>query len=242
MNALRTFAATIALVASTHAAALELIANGGFESGFTGWTLVDQVGSEPGFALQTGTASPVLGFPVPPPPEGVQAAMTDAAGPGSHLLYQDFVVPALVSNAMLTVMLYVNNQAIDFFAPAHLDFATADLNQQARVDILVAGADPFSVAAGDVLFNAFATVSGDPLTVGYLTYTFDLTALLGANLGQSLRLRFAEVDNVNLFNFGVDAVSLVVDEQRVPEPATWLLVALAAVTALRFTRRERRRA
>jgi hypothetical protein len=241
MNALRMLAATIALVIPTHAAALELISNGGFEAGFAGWTRADQLGSEGTFALQTGTTSPVNALPVPPPPEGVQAAMTDAMGPGSHLLYQDFLVPTLVSNATLSFMLFVNNQAPDFFTPPHLDFATPDLNQQARVDILGVGADPFSVAAADVLFNAFATLSGDPLVSGYLTYTFDLTALLNGNLGQTLRLRFAEVDNVFLFNLGVDAVRLVVNEQRVPEPATWLLVAVGAVAAARVRRPDGRR-
>ena len=247
MNAITKLVATIAFTtlaagAAHDAAALELITNGGFESGFTGWTRVDQVGSEGTFALQTGTTSPVNGFAVPPPPQGLQAAMTDAMGPGSHVLYQDVLVPTAVSNATLSFMLFVNNQAPDFFAPATLDFATPELNQQARVDILAATADPFSVAAADVLFNAFATVSGDPLVSGYLTYTFDLTALLNANLGQTLRLRFAEVDNVFFFNLGVDAVQLAVNELRVPEPATWLLLAIGMLATGRVRQPDVRRA
>ena len=64
--------------------ATPLILNGGFESGFSSWIRVNQVGSEGTFFLQTGTLSPLVGDPVPSPPEGVTAAMTDAAGPGSH--------------------------------------------------------------------------------------------------------------------------------------------------------------
>src|SRR3954466_7364699 len=77
------------------------INNGGFESGFSGWTRADQLGSEGQFALQTGTVSPVNAFTVAAPPQGTPAAMTDAFGPGSHVLYQDFLVPSLVPGATI---------------------------------------------------------------------------------------------------------------------------------------------
>jgi len=48
------------------------------------------------------------------------------------------------------------------------------------------------------------------------------TALLSASAGQTLRLRFAETDNVFTFQLGVDNVSL--DVQAIPEPGTWLLL------------------
>ena len=76
----------VCLVASGVANATPLILNGGFESGFTSWTRLNQLGSEGAFSLQTGTVSPVNGDPVPPPPGGMFAAMTDALGPGSHVL------------------------------------------------------------------------------------------------------------------------------------------------------------
>ena len=63
---------TLACVLSVPASA-ELITNGGFEMGFTGWTRSNQVGSEGQFALQTGTQSPVNLFTVPAPPEGTTA-------------------------------------------------------------------------------------------------------------------------------------------------------------------------
>ena len=71
--------------------------------------------------------------------------MTDAQGPGSHVLYQDFIVPLLVASATLDFDLFVGNRAGVFVSPASLDFSTPALNQQARVDILRGGADPFSV-------------------------------------------------------------------------------------------------
>jgi hypothetical protein len=214
----------------------DVITNGGFEAGFTGWTRVDQVGSEGTFFLHSGTASPVNGLPVPAPPGGLFAAMTDAQGPGSHVLYQDFVVPAInITAARLSFDLFVGNRADRFASPSSLDFSTPALNQQARVDILRPGADPFSVAAGDVLQNLFQTKPGDPLISGYNTISADVTALFAANAGQTLRLRFAETDNLNIFQFGVDNVALEV----VPEPATALLFGLGVLVSVARLRRRR---
>lgn len=218
-------------LAAPLASAQDLITNGGFESGFTGWTRVDQIGSEGTFHLQNGLASPVNAFAVAAPPQGTSAAMTDSVGPGAHALYQDFLVPAFVPGATLQFSIFIKNHAAAFSTPGTLDFATPALNQQARVDILAAGSDPFSVAAGDVLFTAFQSAASDPLVSGYTTFTLDITALLQGRAGQTLRLRFAETDNVNFFNFGVDAVSL-----TIPTPATCGLLIVAVIT----TRRRRR--
>src|SRR5204862_4817842 len=123
--------------------------NGGFEAGFTSWTRADQLGSDGTFFSQSGTLSPVSGNTVPAPPGGTKAAMTDALGPGSHVLYQDFVATA--DAAALSFALFIGNRADRFATPLSLDFSTPTLNQQARVDILKSTADPFSVAAADVL-------------------------------------------------------------------------------------------
>lgn len=214
-----------------------LIVNGGFESGLSGWTASDQVGSEGTFALQTGTLSPVNGLTVAAPPEGLTAAMTDAAGPGSHVLYQDFVVPASVPAASLSLAFFINNHAPAFFVADHLDFSTPDLNQQARADILSGSADPFTTDPGDILLNLFQTMSGDALVSGYTTVALDVTALLQAHAGETLRLRIAEVDNVDIFNLGVDAVALAV----IPEPEVWaLVIGLAGLGAVRLLRPNRR--
>jgi hypothetical protein len=194
------------------ATALEVIANGGFESGFNGWTRADALGSEGTFAIQTGTTSPVNADPVPAPPTGASAAMSDGAGPGSHMLYQDFTIAAPVLQATLKFDLFIGNRAQVFAtpAPASLEFNLAAANQQVRVDVMTAAATPFSVAAGDVLQTLKQSAPGDPLVAGYATLTFDVTALVNANVGVPLRLRFAEVDNLAQFQVGVDNVSLIV--------------------------------
>ena len=146
-----------------------------------------------------------------------------------------------VSAATLTFDLFVGNRAGAFSTPNTLAFDTPTLNQQARVDILRSTADPFSVSAADVLLNVFATIVGSPLISGYTTYTYDMAALLGGNAGATLRLRFAETDNVNIFNFGVDNVSLDVTSpplSEVPEPATLLLLASGLGAAYAAHRRK----
>jgi hypothetical protein len=227
VRAIRTLTIAGLTLLPAPAIAAPLILNGGFEAGLTSWLTADQPGSDGTFFLQTGTSSPLNGIPVPAPPGGVRAAMTDQQGPGSHLLYQDFVVPVGVTSATLSFDLFVNNLADAFFLPSPptLDFTTPAANQQARVDLLMGSSGLFSVAPGDVLQNLYQTDPGDPLTAGYFTTTIDLTALLASRAGQTLRLRFAEVDNVLNFNLGVDNVSLdAVSPVVVPEPVSLLLL------------------
>ncbi len=207
-------AAIYCLSAVIPAQAASLIANGGFESGFSSWTRVDQLGSEGTFTIQSGTSSPVNGDPTPAPTEGSNAAMTDAFGSGSHVLYQDFEVGIL--GAKLRFDIFIGNRAPQFNTPnpASLAFDLTSqtgentLNQQARVDIVNIGADPFSVAAGDVLQNFYLTKVGDSLVSGYNSFEFDLSSLFAGKNGQTLRLRFAETDNILPFQVGVDNVSL----------------------------------
>ncbi len=235
-------AAVIATGASLPLQAAPLIANGGFEAGFASWTRLDALGSDGTFFVQSGSASPVNGDPVPAPPQGNFAAMTDALGPGSHLLYQDFT--AVGGNAMLVFDLFIGNRSDRFARPANQSLAfdltsqtgLQTLNQQARVDILLAAADPFSVAAADILLTLYLTQEGDALVSGYTTITADIGALLTAHAGQTLRLRFAETDNLAQFQLGVDNVSI----EAVPEPASIALLG-AALAAWWTGRRAGRR-
>ena len=211
----------------------ELITNGGFESGFSGWVRTQQLGSGGMFHDQTGTSSPVNGLAVPAPPEGLHAAMTDAAAPGGYALYQDFVIPTGTTQATLRFSLFINNTAAAFSTPASLDWSTPALNQQGRVDIMTTAADPFSTGAADILQNLFQTTVGSPLVAGYNAFSLDVSALAAAHGGETLRLRFAETDNVNIFNFGVDGVSL----DAIPTPSAGLIALSVALVRARSRRR-----
>jgi hypothetical protein len=230
-------AALVGVLSSPAAGAF--INNGGFESGFSNWTRANQTGSEGAFALQTGAVSPVNAEAVPLPPAGLFAAMTDAQGPGAHVLYQDFVAPTAVQSARLVFDLFIGNRAGTFFSPNTLDFSTPALNQQARVDIMPGGASAFSLNAADLLMNAFQTNPGDAAVSGYTHHSVDITSLLNSHLGSSLRVRFAETDNVFTFQMGVDNVDI--DLSAVPEPSSWALAPAALVMLLGFGARRLRR-
>jgi len=239
--------ASIALTASTHAAwATELIANGSFESNggagtdvFTDWTVQNQSSGGTGsFFVQTGTMSPEHGATVQAPPEGSFAAMTDAFSSGAHVLYQAFTVPAVVTSAVLSFEYYVRNQASAYYTPGVLDYTVVP-NQEDRVDIITSSAGAFSTALADVVMNILQSSTSDPLTVPYTTSITNLTSLLQGYEGQTLVLRFGEVDNQGIYNFGVDSVSLIVNAASVPEPGPlgWFAVALTGLGALARRRR-----
>ena len=219
--------------------------NGGFESGFTGWTRSDQLGGDGTFLIQSGIVSPVNGTAVPGPPSGTNAAMSDAQGPGTHVLFQDFVVTSPVTSAMLSFSWFTGNRAGSYFVPtpASLDFGAAAFNQQARVDILLGSSTAFSLAASDILLNVFQTSPGDAAVAGYTLRSADIASIVNSHLNTPLRLRFAETDNVAAFQFGVDnvSVSTTSTEAPVPEPATLAMGAtgILLIVAGRRIRRTR---
>lgn len=221
--------------------AQELIQNGDFETGtLANWTIQNQEFTDGFWLIQTGTTTPIYGNTVPAPPQGSFAAMTDQNAGGSRVLYQNFVVPTGISSATLSFQYSLQNLAADFVTPNSLDYLTM-ANQQARVDITTSTAGEFSMAESDVLLNIYRTEVGDQTITEYFSVSTDLTAFLQAHEGETLRLRFAEVDNQNLFHNGVDQVSLVVStgsSVSAPEPATLALL-LAGGGTIGLVRRRR---
>ena len=125
------------------------------------------------------------------------------------------------------------NNLAGFFSPASLDFNTIP-NQQARVDILTSGATPFALG-GSVLDNVFDATANTP---SYVAETFDITSIVGG--GGTFQLRFAEVDNLDVFNLGVDAASIVAAPASVPEPDSLILVATGVIGLASWRWRRRR--
>ena len=89
--------------------------------------------------------------------------------------------------------------------------------------------------------NVFHTSPGDPLTFGYSSVTADVTALLQAQSGNTLRLRFADTDNQFLQNFGVDVASLQISGTVTPEPGSAALLASCGIAASGLLRLRRSR-
>lgn len=191
------------------------INNGGFEAGnFTGWTVQNQPGGNGDWFVYSGTTTPLNSFPIPAPPEGTFGAVTDQPSQGSHVLFRDIALEAGANHTLSFVVYYIN-QAAAFATPNSLDY-TMSPNQQYRIDIIKTTADPFSVAAGDVLLPVFRTDVGEPLSLDPTPMSVDLTPFAG----QTVRLRFAQVDNQFYFSAAVDNVSISTSATCLGRPVT----------------------
>jgi hypothetical protein len=187
---------------------VSVVVNGSFEENgghgtpvLPGWTIWTQPGLDVGsWFAQTGDGSPRNGIPVQPPPHGNWAAMTDQNGPSTHILYQDVAIPA--GGAELRFDRFFFNQGGEFVTPPTLNFIGPP-NQQFRVDIMDPAAPVDDVGAG-VLMMVYRTEPGTPLLSEYQT----VTASLDAFAGQTVRLRFAAVQNIFFLTVGVDNVQV----------------------------------
>lgn len=227
------------LLSSAHAASVELLTNGDFETGtFAGWTATTRTGSNGSLAISTpGTITPNGGQATAANPLGGTAyAVTSQNGPGAYSLMQAFTVNPSATSVMLTFQMFANNYAAEtFFGEQGLDFAGV-ANQHARVDLLSSTAGPFDLGAVE-LANFYLGADLGPNPNPYTSYMFDITSLVGA--GGTYQLRFAQVDNQLFFNMGVDNVSVLAQFNQVPEPGSFALAALALI-GVGFARRRTR--
>jgi cysteine-rich repeat protein len=185
----------------------ELIVNGSFETNtLVPWS-VTNFGSGDFFVGSNGAAAPISGNPTAVNPAGGSYyAVQDTTGPGTHALRQDFVVPSSAVAVELRFEMFVNDWsgAGPIVSPGGLDH-TAGPNQHARVDILAAGSPALDTGAG-VVRNVYLGV--DPAAPNaYTPYSFDVTGTVAP--GTTYALRFAEVDNQNYQNLGVDNVRII---------------------------------
>jgi hypothetical protein len=182
------------------------VPNGGFETGnFSGWSRANQriEGGEGNWFVYSGTQSPLSGSPIAAPPRGEFAATTDQDDPGSHVLYSDIRLRAGQEHT-LSFFLYYCNRADRFFTRNTLNPSLDRRNQQYRVDLLKPNTNPFTLDPDAIRAEIFRTEVGDPLTLEPTRMTFNLTPFAG----QTVRLRFAEVDNQAPFQASVDQVKV----------------------------------
>ena len=228
------------LAGAAAAGPMQLIGNGGFETGdFTAWTTVDETGSSGAWFVASGTISPLSAFPTAGPAAGTFYAVTDQLGPGAHVLEQSFAVPLGTTSVVVAFDMFRNDQSGNsgIVGAQGLDF-NGDPNQHARVDILASGAGAFSTASADIVDNLVAP-GADPSGSNpnpYTHYVFDVTAVLTP--GNSYLLRFGEVDNQLFFQQGVDNVSVVAEVGAgVPEPPMLALLLFGLLGGIAASRR-----
>jgi len=196
---------------------VQLINNGGFEAGLAGWTSIDEVGSSGSWFAFGGALGPVSFLPLAPPAMGALQAVTDQDAPGSHILYQDVTIPPLAT-ATLDLLLWYNCYAPQGFAPQPtLDYTVPGPNEQFRIDIMNPLAPVNDMGAG-VLLPVLLTHAADALVLPPYVH---VTANLSSFAGQTVRLRFAEVDNQSNLNVGIDAVSILAEPVVPVASATW---------------------
>ena len=186
-----------------------------FESGtLAGWTL-ERRGNGNWFTYQNGRQAPdskqsnaFVPFNMPNPPQGKFAAVSDAMGPASKLMYRDIKLEGPVM-LELTVF-YVNGT--DGLSGYNVPFATprtlainAGPNQQFRVDVLAATAAADSMADADLRATVFETRPDAPARRGPTLIRYDLSPWAG----QTVRLRIATADNQAPLRAGIDNVRLV---------------------------------
>jgi hypothetical protein len=208
------------------ARASQLITNGGFETnGLAGWTVTTELGSftGTGFYADTLTVTPESGTTTVGAESGKDYAVSDnAGGSGTAILSQTFIVPAGLSSVILSYGLFVNSYGGDIVnAAAGLDYSKG-ADQYGGVSLLSAGTSLFSTSAG-VLTNFYqGTDSSATNPNAYTNYSYNITPLVGA--GGTFILRFAEVNNQDILNLGVDNVSILTSTAAAPEPASVVLL------------------
>jgi hypothetical protein len=201
----------LALCLPVLASAQNLISNGGFEAGLTGWN-VNNSGLG-GVTASSTTTGPFSGLGNAGPASGSFFALTDQTGAGVHTFSQDFSTSG--GGVTVSFDMFVNDYDGGPFCSAGLN-TSAGAAECARVDVLTAGSGAFSTGAG--LISNLYMGADSPLGGGhpYIHYSFNLGLASG-----DYTLRFGEADNQNFFNMGVDNVEVV---NNTPEPASLALL------------------
>ena len=253
------FAASFGIAIVSSASAVELLDNGGFETGDLGsWqhlsTGVDgsvQIGdlSAPAFFIADSDNVPLLGdASAVAASEGTFFAVSNYQAAGATLLGQSFTVDPLLSGDELALSfdMFVNNNT-GFNTSIHSDGLDSNVffgtNVHARVDILnTAGflADPFTTSGSAIVSQLYS--GADPYIAGgnlYTNYSFDISGLLSA--GGDYTVRFANVSTGGYIGQGIDNVSVRLSRAPVvtPEPASIALMSSGLLGVMYLRRRQK---
>ncbi len=139
-------------------------------------------------------------FHVVDPPQGHFAIVTDTCSAGTRVLYRD--VKLEDRRALRFTLFYRSSIALS--SSQTLDYSSPSENVQFRVDVVKPDAPVDSLAPRHILDTVVRTTAGDPLELGPRSVVFDLSPWAG----QTVRLRFAQVDNNGPLRVVIDDVRL----------------------------------
>ena len=160
LNAVILLALSFFLWPAPRAHAQCMFTNGDFETGdLSGWTVYNRAFNLGDWYNYTGTTGPLSGHFINAPPQGSRAATTDQNQATTHVLYQDFTLPAGQSGTLSFYLAY-NNTHNAFINLNTLDYVG---NQQFRIDLIKPTAGNESIAVTDVWSKFFQTKPGDPI-------------------------------------------------------------------------------
>jgi hypothetical protein len=193
---------TLAATTSSSASGLNILPNGGFESGsFTpGWEATN-AGSGGWVVSSSGAAS---GSITNAPDEGLYTALFEQTDPTSGILVSNpFTVPA--GSTLSLDFAYDNQELLWGQQVSPFDLTLENNNQWIRVDVIKASAASNSFAPSDILLTLFNSQSGSP--------AFDqpwetLSASLASLAGQSVEIRVIGVDTDTFMPVWVDGVDV----------------------------------
>ena len=206
-------AATLLSVAMNGNAS-QILINGSFESGLTGWTVTNSTTDGSGWFVTNQPQTPINGYPTPGPSDGSYYAVTDDVGPGLHAITQTFTDPVGTTSAIISFDVFMNDV-----------YALGGNPQIACVCLIPAGADPLTATPIQILYGPFDLFQSNPATTNpYVHVSDDISNIIVP--GQTYQLRVL-VKNTNPYDVGVDNFALNVTST--PEPDTLVPLALLTV-------------
>jgi hypothetical protein len=219
------------LQSAARAQVVELISNGGFESGGVGWSVLSShTTGTGGWNLSiAGTPTWLAGLPTDGTGGDNLYAVSDQLSVGTAALLHSFTVPTdhPLYHLLLSFDMFVNDWAL---------VPTFNANQHSRVDIITgaaASSDPLNTTTA-VVYSAYLGTDGGPLPNRFQHFEFDVAGFLTP--GQTYAVRFQTTVSLSQINQGVDNLSV----RAVPEPST-LALAITALASAVVTRRKRGR-
>ncbi|MGD2118788.1 MAG: PEP-CTERM sorting domain-containing protein [Chromatiales bacterium] len=214
------------LFISTSASAVELLTNGGFETGdFTGWTATDNVGIGITELIPWTVSGPGGGyFGNSSPLSGSFSALNGFDGDAglTYGLYQDVAIP------VAQTAIFTTNHRIEY------DGLGITSSQDRIFEITIRD---LANSILSTLYTQNVTLNGAPSTdLGWQSNTFDISAFSG----QTVRIYLSEFipeDYTGPATIEFDDISLDVTPAAVPVPAPLALLGLGLL-GLGFTRRK----